>query len=257
MNAVERIENCRSILDARWKAVHDTIEKEGQANEPPGIMLERGVIFARNSLFSVARLIDDPKSVFQAGTICRSYFELAVRLLWASRQPNGWHSLQAYWAQENKRFSKHALDYDPKDKRALDTQKRAEEVLSRRDGKGRPYSPSPNIRVAIMQIGKTNVSQGTGGFDERSAKWQYAYLYVVLSRHVHAHMTGIHVPDPDMVLNIATLTAIYATFLLLQAIIHVSGNDLDDIRSEIQILNDEIAPLLQNCNTLRFSKDKK
>ena len=219
---------------------------------PPAIMLTHAVKYGQSSLKVIAGLLEASETVFHAGTLCRPFYELSLRLLWAAREPNGWERLQAYWAREDKRFAERVLDYDPQCADAQQTRAKAETSLERRDENGKPFSPAPDVRSMLLQTEKRDLEQDIKETGTRFGHWQYAYIYLYLSRHVHAHLTGIDNPNPDMVLNIATLVAIQGTFLLLQALCHFAVDDIDRLKSVIQSIEGPVCELLEGCDELSF-----
>jgi hypothetical protein len=56
-------------------------------------------------------LRDDEGNAVLACTLLRSFYELAVRLLWASKEPDGWWRLNVYFADEAEKWANDFQDW--------------------------------------------------------------------------------------------------------------------------------------------------
>jgi hypothetical protein len=105
------LKECEARLVEHRQLLQEALEKGGQQNEPPAVMIIRAMDFGLQTIKAVDLLVaaDVSNSLF-ACTLARAFFEAAVRVLWASRtlpgQQHPWVRLQVYWANEDLKWAR-------------------------------------------------------------------------------------------------------------------------------------------------------
>ena len=94
---IQKLRSCIDLLDQYEKPLRESLEGGGQMEEPPAVMLLRGFAFGRATLKAMVAVADggDEACGVCLPTLCRPFYELAVKVLWASREPDGWERIQA------------------------------------------------------------------------------------------------------------------------------------------------------------------
>ena len=103
------VEECRVRLCKHRELLHHALEKGGQQDDPPAVMLMRTVDFGLQTMKALELLTADGDcNALAACAATRAFFEAATRILWASTSPesqNPWVRLQVYWAVEDLKWA--------------------------------------------------------------------------------------------------------------------------------------------------------
>ena len=167
-------------------------------------------------------------------SICRPYYEISTRVLWASRGTGHWQRLQRYYANENLRWAKHAEVIPSLKKHAERVRVAASEILDRTDEHGRHFKNTPDMLQMLKEIEASDVTTGIKKTEDSFASFEYVVLWQIMCRSVHAHMSTIDVPT-EVHLYWAAHAAATATLALARAIAVVMAAD----RNQLKQLVDE------------------
>lgn len=219
------------------------LKKGGQANDVPALMIKYALAFGQNTIKAIEILMREHISTVLACTLCRPYYELAMRLLWAAREPYGWQRLQAYLATEDLKWAKEAVNMPEIAEHAQQVLARSQEVLSRTDPRGKSYSPAPGLQQILMDIEKRDISEGIRPVGGNIAAYEYTNIYRVICRPAHAHMQAISL-HPASFWGPTVFAAGTATFALLRTVCYTSSEDLS---KQIKDLDLHIATISKKC----------
>lgn len=130
-DSIRKLTSCIDLLDLYEKPLLESLHAGSQLDQPPAVMLTRAYTFGRTTIRSMVTLAKEPDVDYSvcAPTLCRPYYELAMRILWASRTNDGWQRLQADCANEDKRWAKRAVEIPAWKKHAQRVLDHAESVL--------------------------------------------------------------------------------------------------------------------------------
>lgn len=161
MNIVERLETLIRLLEGCRSIFTEKVEQSHQENDPPAIAFQRAFPFGANTLRSTVLLLKQRKDYLSGITLVRGFFELAMRLFWASREPSGWNRLQVYYVEQDKTYFNEIKVHEKFEKSATHCLDLATEVLARKDEHGQHYKSMPkNLDTVIVDINKRDVKEG-------------------------------------------------------------------------------------------------
>jgi hypothetical protein len=196
----------------------------------------------------ISRLLQEDKSnAVLACILLRSYYELSVRLLWASREPDGWLRLFTYYAQEKKKWASIAINSTNPDivKLANDELQGVQKIEKWSDSHGNRIKSTPDIRQILADIERHETQNNPSSASNSWGEGYYIGLYLILCRSSHAHIEAIAGEVNRMYLFQAYVGALTSTTNLLQAFIYyTSKSSHDDISSMLKAFG----PLLQRCS---------
>ncbi len=239
-----KLRSCIDLLDLYEKPLRESLEDGEQLEDPPAVMLLRGFAFGGATLKAMIAVADqDDECGVCMPTLCRPFYELAVRVLWASRDPDGWQRLQKHCANEDRKWARRAVNlrsWAEYARRVLDN---AESVLDRTDDDGNPYSNPPPMDQTLQQVEKRDIDCGLKT-EEGSARFEYANLWQMMCGTAHAHLVRIaHSPEAHTL--IAVNGAAVATFALLRATAVVVAPDADGIKEIVEAMGQKINGILK------------
>lgn len=185
---VERVaERTRKLLTA------------GESDAGNGIMLVRSNAYIGKCIRAV-RLLVHEDHVAQAIIICRTAYECAVRLLWASIARDGWQRLQAYWADEDIKWTKQAAEFSQLAGHASSVREEREKVLSRSTPSGSNVHKAPALSEMLKDIERADIAAGRVSASQRQHVYQYANFYRIASGFAHGHpgMVAAEVSEKDL-----------------------------------------------------------
>lgn len=150
----------------------------GQSVQPAIRMLALGVDHGLRTTRGVKRLLADGEGNFVlACTLLRPFYELSVRLLWASRATDGWRRLYACYAKEDERWARNSLGIPVIASLAQEVLTRSQEVLAWNDAAGNPIKPAPNIHDILVEIETHNTQDGLSSGQGRLGQQHYRIIY--------------------------------------------------------------------------------
>jgi len=225
-NALARLKDCQGILAEYQGALREGLRLSEQEDDVPAVMLQRAFDFGVRTISAALVLMQDGDrhSVF-VSIVCRPFYELSTRLLWATRAPGGWQRLQAYWASEDMKWAREAETMPPLDAHARAVGAARQEVLARTDPGGEVYSPAPVVQQLLQEIQAHDLAEGIQDRGSDAAAFNYANVYRILCRGAHAHMAAIAPEKPEAVVLHAATAVVLATWMLVQAFLHVAAAD--------------------------------
>jgi len=202
----------------------NSIAKGKQEDDVPALMLKYALQFGKRTIESIEILMNASMETIFPCTLSRAYYELAIRLLWASRSSHGWEQLQTYFCNEDKKWSQEALDMPEIADHALKVFQSSKEVLERQYDSGEPYKVAPSLEQMLKEIEEQDISEGIRQKDRRAAAYEYTNIYRIICRPAHAHIQAISAPV-DSFFGPTVFAIGLATFSLLRSICYVSTND--------------------------------
>ncbi len=227
------------MFDLYEMALRESLEDGGQTQEPPAIMLLRAFAFGRITLNGMLAVVEwDGDCGACAATLCRPFYKLATRLLWASREPDGWHRLVVMWARQSRAWSQDAVkhsDLGPLPQLILD---RANDTLDR--AAADDLEGAPNMQRTLTDIESRDRDDGVRG---EWAGYQYTGLWRSMSMSVHSQMSII-VRASDTLRELGTGTAVVATFALLRAMAVATSPDRRSLDKTIIAITNRMMGML-------------
>ena len=244
-DSIQKLRLCLDLLDLHEKPLRESLEAGAQMEEPPAIMLLRGFALGRATLKAMAAVAEaDDECGVCLPTLCRPAYELAAKLLWASREPGGWQRLQAHCANEDKKWARRAMDIPSSAECAQPVLDNAERVLSRTDSDGKPYRNPPPMDQTLKQIERCDIANGLKTEGESSAAFEYAILWQMMCRNAHGHL--VHISRPfETHTRIGIIGAVVATFALLRAMAVVTAPDLKGLNGTVELLAQQTNKILK------------
>jgi hypothetical protein len=143
--------------------------------------------------------------------LCRPFFELAYRTLWAAQTDNGWFSLLNYWAQQDRAWANSAeklaeqMDWP---ELAAVAKKLLDDFQLRQ-----PRSYPDELRNFEKLTAKLSAKFGNAVF----MRLEYVQSYRMMCRSSHAAFSAVE-RGPTAEFVAATISAVQATYVLLVAL---------------------------------------
>lgn len=251
MNAIERLMTCDKLLEHYGGRLAESLRMGNQQDEPPALMLQRACTYGRQVIAALMLMIrqGEQYALFLA-PIARPFYELAVRVLWATREPNGWQRLQVHWAEPDKKWAEDMKNDSVLGDHAKLILNCTEEVLRRTDAGGERFRSAPDMKQLLKDIERHNVSDGfkePDGF----AIYEYANVYRLLCRPAHAQITTIGQVKPNPLLHQAVIAVIIAVRSLLHACCHVASSAKE---KDIEDADLQIVPLIRGSKDATFEE---
>jgi hypothetical protein len=180
-------------------------------------------------------LRDGEENAVLTCALLRPFYELSVRLLWASREVDGWQRLEFYFEDETRRWENAC-----KDSRDARLVKLGGDLLHRRqeregnkwrDASGNAIKPAPrNMDQVINEVTKHDPSNGLA-IKENAGPVMYTVFYRVICGPSHGHVEALTGARDAMYLNCAGLGTCLAVGTLLAAFIRrTSQSPETDVR---------------------------
>lgn len=212
---IRQIKRCISLLDHFDKPVQHSLTLGEQNDDPPAIMLTRCIAFGRNTLTGMLSLIEgDSCSWVCLPSICRPYFELSNKLLWASRRTDGWLRLQVDAADQELKLVRDLTALPSFAILAETKSSKLSRFIESTRSEGAQQLPAFNL--ILDEIEKRDRDCGLTDGSDRNALFQYACLYRIMSGTVHGNVVSI-AKQPEYHLTIGVNAAIMGTFAALRA----------------------------------------
>lgn len=167
--------------------------KAGRANDDMPILVQGSMRFTLRALKAMNAVLDqDEENVVLCCVLCRTCYELAVRLLWAAREPNGWQRLWALWEKETVKFvesaktipflAPHVQDFPSAEDR---------EAYRRGLSADRVPAHAPDLAAMIQRIDQRNVEERLTDHSSVVPREDYVSVYQLLCRATHAHVATV------------------------------------------------------------------
>jgi len=207
-------------------------------------MLQRGFDFAQKTLSAINVLLKYNNYALLTQILCRPYYELAIRLLWASRETDGWECLQAYCANEDKKWAQEALKLTNQNDHAKYILERSERVLALRNADGKSYKTNLKIPEMLRMIKEKDCEQGILQQDSIIDIFEYAYVYRGMCRASHSHLSTIGPIDTSVLVKQTIYFTGLSTFALLRAYCYFAEKDKN---KEIETIWKKIAHIFELC----------
>ena len=223
-NMPERFAAFKRLLAEYESHFLHAIAKGRQNDDVPALMLKHALQFGQRTIESIEILMNRAVDTIFPCALSRAYYELAIRLLWASREPHGWEQLQTYFCNEDKKWSQEAVEMPEITSHAQQVLQSAKEVLGRQYANGETYKVAPGLEQMLREIEDRDISQGIRQKGRRAAAYEYTNVYRIVCRPAHAHIQAISAPAGSFFSP--TVFAIgLATFSLLRAVCYVGAKD--------------------------------
>ncbi len=238
------------MLDFFEEPVHRSLHLGGQSEDVPAVMLTRGFDFGRSTLLGMISLIENGPSMWICvPTVCRPFFELSAKLLWAAREPDGWVRLQADTANEQIKWARDVERFKPFAVYARRMHTKLSAVTEQRSLEGK--SELPNLRMLLGEIEAKDRDGGIGTLRSDFALFQYAMMYRLMCGPAHGHLVWI-AKKGDLHLTIAVSAAIASTYALLRAVAAVFSHTPESCRELVEIIGTKINKILQGTSDFRL-----
>ncbi len=229
---IEILDNCCKLLSEYQTILTDALRKGNQQCDPQAVMILRTFDFGLRTGQSMKLLIKaDATNALFACTLCRAFFEAAVRMLWASRtlpnNTNPWECLQKHWATVDLKWTDEAKGFPELVEYAETIRQCRQEILDRTDGKRMSLS----IPKCLYDIQQADVMENLREAGKQDAEFAYTNVYRLFCRPAHGHIVEIGNQNTDSSLTLAYNGFARATSWLLQACCHIV---VEDTKAEIE-----------------------
>ncbi len=214
---VKMLTMCISELDTEKANLQEYIQREGYTTQTPAIMLLSAFEFGRNTIRSmiVVSELGDACSVTMP-TICRSFYELAIKLSWASHAENGWIRLHCSMAREYENWANRIVGLELWRTVAERILSDLQGSLNLRDANGNPYKNLPNMETMLDQNAKNDLKTGVREQLGNSLVVEYSHIWQAMNRTAHAHISEIRTPRKIHGF-LSAMGAVFATYALIRA----------------------------------------
>lgn len=249
MGVPELLEECESCLRIAGNIFEGDIKRSERTNEVPPTMLVRSFTFGLSVVRASALLVHaGSQNGLLVAILSRSFFETAARMLWAVRTEDGWQRLQAYYADEDRKWATEARNFAKMADIAERVSRHRAGILARTDELGKKYRRVPDMRELLREIEGHGSSQQAYGEPIRNSAFVYSNVYKLLCRSTHGHMQVLGRPDSP--LRHATTCIVYGTVLLLRSTCEEISTELahEIEASSHSLLKCQEAHLGQDCS---------
>jgi len=217
------------------------VDKGGQADDVPCLMISEGLRFGQGTIKAIEVLLEKKIHSVFACALSRANYELAIRLLWAAREANGWERLQAYFANEDKKWAEEAITMPEVVDHAQKMLADSSEVLRRKFSNGKPYTVAPSVQQMLRDIERRDISDGIRPKGGSAAVYEYTGVYRIICRPAHAHIQAVSAPASAYLGPTVFATGL-ATFSLVRGVCYVGAKEP---RKEIDAVGVEIADTMK------------
>ena len=246
-DSIKIIEVSQGILSTYSQELARTLDGNGQLEDPPAQMIFTGTRFADETYGTLRHVLNNDGSDVLCATLVRPVFEMSIRLLWATGEPDGWVRLQTSWATGKDKWIKSAAPYPECKPLADSLRPKVDDVLARRDVHGRDFKNAPDVREMLKKLDEHDAVRGLSTpCDNWSA--QYPGVYQLLCGPSHGDMIDIGKLKSGRFEKTVVTAAIAATWTLLRVCSDVMH--FDDPEEKIRRTNavgDEYASLINSC----------
>jgi len=218
------------------------------------VAMESAFCFGAESLDAMRLLFRGGDFGLQAAMICRGFYELSTRLLWASREKHGWQRLQIYWAEEDRRFLKPLKNVEIFRKNVEAQLKELERVINQDDERGERLVRAPSVWETIQDIKNMDAQDDVDFTDSEFHRQEHVIAWKSLCRAVHAHPSWIHGMRREVKFDQQVVqAAVLGTRNLLRAFCHELHED--HAEKELPVVERRIAELWGRLKSLAEDPD--
>jgi hypothetical protein len=236
-NYPEALDDFVKILENDATPFFQAAEAGKQTGEVPVLMLRGACDLARDTLEALKTHLMGGHGAFLACDLCRPLFEVAYRVLWASREQHGWEQLQVWLAGQDKKWAKEALAMPEFAQHAKKIMDQSNQVLSRTDSYGQSLKEAPDLKTILKQIEDRDVQSGLRPVKAGQADFEYTNIYRILCRPAHAHLGALSGLRSEAFLPVVVFACGNAIFALARAMAHVGAREPE---KKIQILAGDV-----------------
>lgn len=219
------LDSCAALLEEYSKAFPRSDSGGGAAvafaDQILGLARDHGL----RTIRAMSRLLcDDEGNVALACTLLRPFYELSVRLLWASREDDGWRRLELYFANQMRKWANacKGVSNPAMAKLGSDLLQRhqEEEVKKWKDASGNTIKPASDQIEQILNGIEGHDAPSDLAIGKNSGRHIYTVFYRMICRPSHAHVEPLTGTHDTMYLNSAGYGACLAGTSLLAAFIY-------------------------------------
>ena len=190
--ALDRVlADCAELVRGYEHWLSELCEQHGVASDFPALALNSAFRFGPQSLEAMSLLFERRHFGWQAAMICRGLYEISTRLLWASREDNGWRRLQVHWAKEEVRFLKPMKEV-PRFREAIGLElAELNGVIQQEDTDGKALTGAPVMWDTIQAIDEMDRREKVQVVSSDFCFKEYVLAWKSLCLAVHAHPNWI------------------------------------------------------------------
>jgi len=236
-NYPEALDDFVKVLENQSTLFFGAAKAGKQTEEVPVLMLRRACDMSRKILEALKTHLAGGHGAFLACNLCRPLYELAYRVLWASREQYGWERLQIWLARQDKKWAQEALGMPEFADHAKVIMEQSNKVLSRTDCYGQTLNGVPDLKTILKEVEDRDVQSGLRQVNTRQADFEYTNIYRILCRAVHAHLGALSALGTEAFLPVVVFACGNAVFALARTMIHVGAREPE---KEIQMLAEDI-----------------
>jgi hypothetical protein len=237
----EKLDSLVTLLTVHHDDAAAVLEETGQRREPQAEMLLQCFQFGITTLRAMQSLLGQGDDlVVCLPTICRPFYELSTRILWATRGEGRWQQLQASLADETRKWAQEAINFPEWAPFAQDSLTRCQKVLERDCGTGVPVRLAPGLEQTLREIEDQDRAQQ---LHEEQEAGGYQFYYTMIWRRMcgpaHGHLLEI-TQSPSAHRAVGMMAACCATLACLRALAIASAANQDALRKK----NDDLKYLV-------------
>lgn len=227
MNEQKQIAACLGCLDKAAPSLAGAVTAEPDS---PITILRALFDLGRKTLLVMHRTIDIGDDAYLClPTICRPYWEVSVRALWASREPNGWDRQCKYFAREQEKHAERAVKFEEWRPHYEPRLAMLREILRRSDSRGKRFPNSPPVDQLLKANESRDIREEITGkvFPNRGAEFRTVALWLAMCAPSHGQVMDLNY-DPRFHLKLGTSGAIDATANTLRACGYASAGTQEE-----------------------------
>ena len=247
MNEDKQIAACLRCLDKCAPSLADPVSPELAS---PVTMLRAALDIGRKTLTVMYRTIEIGDDAYLClPTICRPYWEISVRILWASRELNGWDRQYKYFATELQKHAEKAMKFDEWRENYAPRLEMTKKILRRSDARGKPFKNAPLVNQMLSANEEEDIREGIVGkvFPERGSEFRNVALWLAMCGPSHAQLMDLKY-EPRFHLTLATSGAIDATANTLRACGYASAGTQEERAAVALKMGNEMCEILRLGN---------
>lgn len=215
------IDECLQLLCEYEGRLPSKVSDDDLDTRSSVIALRRAFEFGQETLLGMRLLMDAGRLPILACTLCRPFYELSYRCLWASRTPSGWLRMMRYYVEEDKSWAKAAKTVPDLMEIAESRLEEDAELLC-----GLRVEPMPRpFNTILRMVDEKDRAAKLISPRASHASLNYAAVYRILCRTAHAHIAAIGPADIVEYRAHAAWAALGGVWALLQAWCHTVPKD--------------------------------
>ncbi|MGD0517673.1 MAG: DUF5677 domain-containing protein [Thermoguttaceae bacterium] len=250
-NAYKILDDCADLMEKYSSTFPKPADMIGKSKHTAIITLWLAMKHGLRIIHSMSHLLqEDDNNAVLSCILLRSYYELSIRLLWASRETDGWLRLYASDIQQKKKWAAEAkLSQNPDMvKIANDELQWIKNIENQRDSHGKPIESVPKNDEILKYIDQHEKKYNPLSSQGNSGQLHYTFLYRTLCRASHANIEALTGEVNKMYISQAYIGGMVATVNLLTAFMHTtSQSPYDDIKN---MLTKDFMPICERCRQL-------